>query len=72
MPSKRQQAATKTEYDSPAEKYLRGKNMRTVLALIQGIRRRERAREWQQTAMEVGVHERVESAIGEKLDELEG
>jgi hypothetical protein len=69
MPS-RHQAGDCGDYDTPAEKYLREKNMRTVLALVDGIRREERAREWLGAANAVGVHEKVHEEIVGKVREL--
>lgn len=70
MPSEHQTSGEAVDYDSTPEKYIRTKNMRTVLALIRGIRREERAREWLGAANAVGVNDRVHEAIVEKVREL--
>jgi len=73
MPSEEMPAAGDSgEYESTPAKYLREKNMRTVLALVDGIRREERAREWLGEANRIGVHEKVHSEIVAKVRELSG
>lgn len=64
------QAGNAGEYDTKAAKYIRTKNMRTVLALVRGIRRENRARKWLGEANRIGVHDKVHSAIVEKVREL--
>lgn len=70
MPSTHQKAGSAGEYDSEPAKYIRTKNMRTVLALVRGIRREDRARRWLGEANRIGVHDKVHSAIVEKVREL--
>jgi hypothetical protein len=70
MPSKHQSAGELVAYESAAEKYLREKNMRTVVALVDGIRREERAREWLGACNKVGVNDHVHERVVGKVREL--
>lgn len=70
MPSRHQSAGESEEYRNEAHKMLTTKNMRTVLALVEGIRREERARQYLGEANRIGVHEKVHSAVIEKVEAL--
>lgn len=69
MPSKHQSGSS-GEYRNEAHKMLSEKNMRTVLALVRGIRREERARTWLGECSRIGVHDRVHEAVVERVREL--
>lgn len=69
-PSVNQSSGESIEYDSDPEKYLRTKDMRTVMALVDGIMREERAREWLGACNKVGVHDKVHEAVVEKVREV--
>jgi len=58
------------EYRNEAHRMLMTKDMRTVLALVRGIRREERARTWLGEANRIGVHEKVQTAVVERVREL--
>lgn len=46
------------------------KNMRTVLALVDGIMEEERARTWLGECSRIGVHDKVKMAVVDKVEEL--
>jgi hypothetical protein len=69
MPS-RHQAGDSGEYRNEAHKMLTTKNMRTVLALVDGIMTEERARLYLGEANRIGVHEKVHEEIVGRVREL--
>lgn len=70
MPSKHQQASDSGEYRNEEHKMLTTKNMRTVMALVDGIQREERARTWLGECNRIGVHDRVQERVVERVREL--
>lgn len=71
MPSRHQtNAGGELEYDSEPERMLLTKNQGTVLALVRGIRREERARQYLGACNRYGVEGRVKAAVVEKVREF--
>lgn len=70
MPSRHSSGAADGEYRNEAHKMLSEKNMRTVLALVDGIMEEERARQWLGECNQIGVHDRVHGAVVERVREL--
>lgn len=71
MPSTHQAGEdSRGEFRNEAHRMLVSKDMRTVLALVRGIRREERARLWLGECNQLGVHEKVHTAVVERVREL--
>lgn len=70
MPSRHQAGDADGEYRNEAHKMLTTKNMRAVVALVDGIMDEERARLWLGEANRIGVHDHVHEKVVEKVREL--